>query len=152
MKNINTLLVIIVIALIGIYFFKSQDVQKVSELPSESTQAEVVQKEVVLEETSAFANIYTNALFGFEMSYPDTCDALDDSNNLYGWPNGVVLFYCGGQAYAIAVEEWNTVVAYQAKYSSNEVVVEMIDGHYITIFDMAKTQISADVIATFSIL
>src|SRR4030042_2813697 len=47
---------------------------------------------------------YANSQYGFSISYPEDYKALSDQNNLYGWPNGLVLFYKGGQSYDIAVE------------------------------------------------
>ena len=38
-------------------------------------------------------NKYRSEEYDFEIFYPNDYEALDDANNLYGWPNAVVLLY-----------------------------------------------------------
>ncbi len=77
---------------------------------------------------------YTSQEYGFQFSYPPEFEALDDENNLYGWPNGVVLLHQGGQAYDIPVEVWDTEAEYQEEYATrmSEITVKQAGGKYIT--------------------
>lgn len=94
--------------------------------------------------------VYKSEKYGFEISYPNTYQALDDKNNLYGWPKGVVLLYNGGQAYDIAIEAWDNPSEYQSKYPSEaNLTVRKIGGKYITILDSTQEEGNAEVISTF---
>jgi len=95
------------------------------------------------------SNKYISSLYGFEVSYPDGYKALDDSNSLYGWPNGVVLLYNGGQSYDIAIEHWNSQAEYQAKYPSGVAKVKLINGKYITLSNLTNEPENQEIIDSF---
>lgn len=95
---------------------------------------------------------YKNSEYGFEISYPDNYDALDDKENLYGWPNGVVLLYKGGQAYDIAIEVWDNQSEYESKYPNNtNLTVKKIGDKYLTITDNTLEEENTKIISTFKI-
>ncbi|MFH1561563.1 MAG: hypothetical protein ABID04_03230 [Patescibacteria group bacterium] len=94
---------------------------------------------------------YENSEYGFEISFPDSYKALDDSNNLYGWPNGIVLLYQGGQSYDIAIEIWDSPTEYQTKYPMENLKVEKIGDQYLTVADITKQPKNADIIDTLTI-
>lgn len=94
---------------------------------------------------------YTNSQYGFTISFPANFKALSDKDNLYGWPNGVVLIYGGGQAYDIAVEIWNTEAEYKAKYPGENLAVYTINGKFLTIADQTKSAENSAIIATFEL-
>jgi hypothetical protein len=93
--------------------------------------------------------VYTNSQYGFQIKYPGNFQALTDSNNLYGWPNAVVLFYSGGQSYDLPVEVWNTQAQYQAKYPSGTTVFTTSGGKFITLTNVNHTPEVDQIIATF---
>ena len=76
----------------------------------------------------------------FSISYPKTYKALSDKENLYGYPNGIVLLYSGGQAYDVVVEVWNTKEAYQKEYALRmaDLTVKQVSEKYITLLDNTK--------------
>jgi len=97
--------------------------------------------------------VYKSERYGFEISYPNTYQALDDKDNLYGWPKAVVLLYNGGQAYDIAIEAWNSQSEYQSKYPSQaNLTVSKIGDKYITILDSTQEEGNSEIIATFKAL
>lgn len=94
---------------------------------------------------------YTNAQYGFTISFPANFKALSDKDNLYGWPNGVVLIYRGGQAYDIAIEVWSTEAEYKAKYPGEALDVYKVNGKFLTIADQTKSAENTAIIATFNL-
>ena len=92
---------------------------------------------------------YDNTEYGFSISYPNNYKALDDSENLYGWPNAVVLLYGGGQSYDIVVEAWDSKAEYESKYPSEELVVSKIGDKYITVADITKESENTEIIESF---
>jgi len=94
---------------------------------------------------------YTNTQYGFEISYPKTYKALDDSDNLYGWPDAVVLFYAGGQSYDMAVEVWDTKTEYENKYPTqiDNLTVKRVGDKYITLLNMNRQAEVDQIIETF---
>lgn len=93
---------------------------------------------------------YTNTGYGFEISYPSGYQALSDQNNLYGWPNAIVLLYKGGQSYDLPIEHWNTEEEYQTKYSGQtNYVVKQVNGVYITLFNTNFSSEVDEIIKTF---
>jgi hypothetical protein len=94
---------------------------------------------------------YTSEEYGFQISFPADYEPLDDTGNLYGWPNGVVLLYRGGQAYDIVIEAWNNEADYLAKYGSRigDLTAFEIGGRFITILDNTQNVGNAAVIETF---
>jgi hypothetical protein len=94
---------------------------------------------------------YTNTQYGFTISFPANFKALTDKDNLYGWPNGVVLIYGGGQAYDIVIEVWTTEAEYKAKYPGETLPVYQVNGKFLTISDQTKSAENASIIATFNL-
>ncbi len=94
---------------------------------------------------------YTNEEYGFAISYPSNYQALDDTNNLYGWPKGIVLFYGGGQSYDLPIEAWNTVAEYESKYptSMDNLTVHQVGNKYITLLNANQEPEVDQIIATF---
>lgn len=92
---------------------------------------------------------YQNSQYGFEISYPKTYKALDDKENLYGWPNAAVLLYKGGQSYDIAVEVWDSETQYKIKYPKGDVIVQKAGNKFFTLSDITKKPENAQIIATF---
>jgi len=159
----QVLLVIVVIMFLGILgitaYFIYQNFQLQQQLirlktnnqteiasETEDTTANTNQPTPVIEPTEIPTNTpdpyqdwetYTNQEYGFQISYPNNYQALDDENNLYGWPDAIVLLYKGGQAYDLPVEIWDTEAEYQQKYGSrlDEIVVKEVNGKYITFLD-----------------
>jgi hypothetical protein len=96
---------------------------------------------------------YTNNEYGFEISYPTNYKAMSDSENLYGWPKGIVLFYGGGQSYDLVIEHWNSVAEYEAKYKNqNNVTVKQLGNNYITLLNMNFEPEVDEMIKTFKSL
>lgn len=97
---------------------------------------------------------YTNNTYGFTISYPNSYKALDDANNLYGYPHGIVLLYSGGQAYDVVIESWNTQAEYENAYSSRmpDVTVVKSNGKFITLLDNTKSAENKQIIASFKLL
>lgn len=159
-------LIIAIAGGVGLYLFSNQKIQLPGQsAPSaESTPTSTPATQPVvepqptgsMEETVVPAGwqTYTNSEYGFQISYPDDYQALDDAENLYGWPNGVVLLYKGGQAYDIAVEVWDDESEYQAKYGPriDDLVVKEVGGKHITILDNTQEPDNAPVIGTFRAL
>lgn len=94
---------------------------------------------------------YKNTKYGFEVSYPKTWKALDDKDNLYGWPNAAVLFYNGGQSYDIPIEVWDNEAQYKAKYANQNLIVYKVGGKFITLVDVNKEPDAQQIISTFKI-
>jgi hypothetical protein len=96
---------------------------------------------------------YVNPQYNFEISHPSTYQALDSANDLYGWPDAIVLFYKGGQSYDIVIEVWDTEAEYQNKYSNLDFTVEVktVGDKFLTITDMTNEPESAQIISTFKL-
>jgi hypothetical protein len=94
---------------------------------------------------------YTSDEYGFEISYPEGYQALDDANNLYGWPNGVVLIYGGGQAYDVVVEAWDSEVEYKAKYPPGTMnfTATKIGSKWMTVSDQTNEEGNLEVMGSF---
>ena len=97
--------------------------------------------------------VYRNEKYGFQISYPDSYQALEDKENLYGWPNAVVLLYNGGQSYDLPIEVWNTKAEYEAKYinAPNLKVIE-VKGKFITLLNTNFEKEVDEIINTFKSL
>jgi len=95
---------------------------------------------------------YKNEKHGFEISYPNNYKALDDDENLYGWPDAVVLIYSGGQSYDLPIEVWNSASEYETKYPNAEnLIVKKVGDKYITLMNVNyKEEIDA-IIETFKL-
>ena len=95
---------------------------------------------------------YTNTEHGFEISYPPSYEALDDTENLYGWPDAVVLFYGGGQSYDLPVEAWESENDYQTKYpNAQNLTVHQIGNKYVTLVNVNFEPEVDQIIATFTL-
>lgn len=94
---------------------------------------------------------FENQEYGFEISYPANYRALDDEENLYGWPKAIVLLYGGGQSYDLPIEVWDTVSEYEAKYKNqlDNLTVKEAKGKYITLVNMNRKEEVDQIIATF---
>ncbi len=97
---------------------------------------------------------YKNEKYGFEISYPKSYKALDDAENLYGYPHGIVLLYEGGQAYDVVIEVWDTKAAYESNYSSrlSDVTVVESNGKFITLLNNTQSPDNEKIIASFKLL
>jgi len=97
---------------------------------------------------------YKNEGYGFEISYPGKYKALDDEENLYGWPKAIVLIYGGGQSYDLPIEVWNTVSEYEDKYKTqmDDLTVKKIGNKYITLLNTNREEEVDLIIATFKAL
>lgn len=96
---------------------------------------------------------YKNEDLGFEISYPQSYKALSDKENLYGWPNAVVLIYDGGQSYDLPIEVWNTKAEYEAKYkNASNLVVKEVNDKFITLMNVNYKEEVDEIINTFKIL
>jgi hypothetical protein len=96
---------------------------------------------------------YTNQEFGFAISYPPSYKALTDQQNLYGWPNGIVLIYNGGQSYDLVIEHWDTQDEYENKYKNqSNITVKKIGNSYITMLNANFENEIDQIIDTFEII
>jgi hypothetical protein len=97
---------------------------------------------------------YRNEEYGFEISYPESYQALDDEENLYGWPNGIVLIYGGGQSYDLPIEVWDTASEYENKYQAQmaDLTVKKVGTRYITLVNVNHEEEVDDIIATFKVI
>lgn len=102
--------------------------------------------------TKAGWQIYQNDQYGFSLSYPPQFQALTDAQNLYGWPNAVVLFYSGGQSYDLPVEVWNSQAEYETKYPAGmaNLTVKQVGNKYITLVNSNFSPVVDEIIATFT--
>ncbi len=175
-NSTNKTLTIVVILMflfftaLGAYFiYQNQQLQKeIFELKTESEQ-EVPEKEIDIPETEPSPETkkeittqpspdpyqdwqtYTNQEYGFQFSYPEEFEALDDENNLYGWPNALVLLYQGGQAYDIPIEIWDTEAEYQQKYQNrlSELIVKQINGKFLTFHNNTDVDLFQEITNSF---
>ncbi len=122
-------------------------------LPQEDTSApneETVSPTDTTSELSADWQTYTSEEYGFQVSFPPDFQALDSEDDLYGWPNAVVLLYRGGQSYDIPIEAWDAAAEYEQKYDPQfDYVVKPVGGKYITLVNYNETAEFADIAATF---
>ncbi len=121
-----------------------------------SPTVELAVSEAVPTTTVAESNVptgwktYTNETYGFKISYPPEYKALDDSDNLYGWPHAVVLLYKGGQSYDLPIEHWNSQAEYEGKYPDlSNVTVRKVGDRYITLLNANYNTEVDSIIATF---
>jgi len=159
-KSLLLIAIIIVVAILGAtgaYYLGTQNRRSTSQQTPSPTSSPIPATEPQPTETAQETNIppnwltYKNSEYGFEISYPENFQALDDQENLYGWPKGVVLLYGGGQSYDIAIEAWDSQSEYESKYPSNDLVVNKIGDKYITVADITKEEENTEIISTFKI-
>jgi hypothetical protein len=98
--------------------------------------------------------IYKNDTYGFSLSYDPPYQLLTDAENLYGYPNGVALFYTGGQAYDIVVEVWDTKAAYEAEYASRMAELTVVEhkGKFITLLNNTGSAANQTIIDSLVLL
>ena len=95
---------------------------------------------------------YTNDQYDFEISYPPTYKALTDKENLYGWPNGIVLIYDGGQSYDLAIERWDNQSEYENKYKNqSNITIKRIGNIYLTLLNTNSETEVDQIIQTFTL-
>jgi len=92
---------------------------------------------------------YKNVKYGFEIAYPATWKALDDKDNLYGWPHAAVLLYNGGQSYDIPIEVWDSEAQYKSNYPNQQLVVYKAGDKFITLVDMTTEPDAQAIISSF---
>lgn len=94
---------------------------------------------------------YTNKTLGFSISYPPKYKALDDKENLYGWKNGVVLIYKGGQSYDLVIQQWKSEAEYKTQYpnATSDLTVYKIESTFITVLNSNKDAEVSTIINTF---
>ncbi|MFH1971039.1 MAG: hypothetical protein ABIJ05_01495 [Patescibacteria group bacterium] len=96
---------------------------------------------------------YTNEIYRFEISYPSSYKALTDEENLYGWPNGIVLIYAGGQSYDLVIEHWSTQSEYENKYrNQSNITIKKIGDVYISMLNANFESEVDEIIETFKII
>lgn len=172
-KGISTVLIIVLLvalliaAVVGAtYYLTSQKYEGTSQaipspvpttafVPSPTVMPTVLAQPTEVEEASSVPAgwlTYENQEYGFTISYPPNYQALDDSENLYGWPKAIVLIYGGGQSYDLPIEVWDTATEYQAKYTAqlSSLTVKQVGGKYITLLNMNNEPEVDQIIATFT--
>jgi hypothetical protein len=95
--------------------------------------------------------IYSNSQYNFEISYPANYKVLTSKDDLYGWPDAILLLYGGGQAYDVAIEVWDTEAEYKAKYPGVSLAVYSINGKFITISDQTLSEDNKTIIQSFQL-
>lgn len=147
------LLVVFVGAVAFAYLFGSGKLQwnNQSPTPTPSPMASITPSPIPSPTAKPGWKVYKNTQYGFEISYPEAYEALDDEENLYGWPKAVVLFYKGGQSYDLAVEVWNSEAEYKAKYNTSiyDLTVKEVNGKFITLLNTNKETEVGEIISTF---
>ena len=155
---IIVLILVIVLGVVGYFVYKNMKLkQQTSLVTSPSPSSKITPTPVLTASPSPTSNVpagwklYQNTQYGFEFSYPVNYKVLTDSENLYGWPNAILLLYDGGQSYDLPVELWNTEAEYKTKYtdSSTYTVYKTKDGKFITLSNMNKDPEVVEIISTF---
>lgn len=162
------LLPILVVALLAVVWFTGagkflQDnvdnfingTRSITATPTESdnqisptpTESEIIEQSNI----PAGWNTYKNTQYGFEISYPPNYKVLTSKEDLYGWPDAVLLLYGGGQAYDLAIEIWDTENEYKEKYPSQTIKVYMVNGKYLTILDQTLEPDNAAIVSSFKL-
>ena len=154
-----TITLLILLSVAGAYFLGSQN-KKATEnyiSTSETIISPTEQPQPTIEEVEK-SNVpadwltYKNEKYGFEISYPENYKALDDEENLYGWPNALVLIYGGGQSYDLPIEVWNSTSEYKSKYpNADNLIVEKVGDKYITLMNMNYEEEVDKIIETFTL-
>ncbi len=95
---------------------------------------------------------YNNKRYGFEISFPSEYKALDDANSLYGYPNGIVLIYGGGQSYDLVIEHWSNQSEYENKYrNQSNITIKKIGDTYISLLNTNFEVEVDEMVKTFKI-
>ena len=160
----NTIIIVIVsiiiLAALGFLFYQNSQLKKLITTPT-STTTPTSQASAIPSTTTPVSspqsslkpgwNLYQNSLYKFEFSHPSAFKVLTDSENLYGWPNAILLLYKGGQSYDMPVEIWNSEAEYKAKYpgSTQLTVFKTKDGKFITLNNANNDPEVEAIISTF---
>lgn len=97
--------------------------------------------------------LYKNEQNGFQIFHPDSYKVLSDKENLYGWPNAIVLLYNGGQSYDLPIEVWDSKAEYEAKYQdAPNLTIKEVKGKFITFLNMNSEEEVDEIINTFLVL
>lgn len=144
--KIAFLVLLVIVGLIFAYYYGTQkrkpETSPIAQITTVPKEPEQTPSSAPSPTTAPISNIpsgwktYTDQKFGFEISYPASYKALADKENLYGWPNGIVLIYGGGQSYDLVIEYWSTRSEYENKYKNQtNVTVKKIGDFYITLLN-----------------
>ncbi|MFC1622234.1 hypothetical protein ACFL13_02560 [Patescibacteria group bacterium] len=156
MKSKIFILIVLVIILLGggVYFLLFK-MPTMGPIPNGiDSETGVITDSEPKEENTKVTDGYKDDELNFDILFPAGCGVSNEELDTYGWPNGVVLIYCGGETYDVAVEVWDTEEEFRDKYPDEEnLVVEMLeDGRYLTVVDIANEQYSANILKTFRFL
>jgi hypothetical protein len=96
---------------------------------------------------------YDNDAYGFYFHYPPQYEVLTDETNLYGWENGIVLLYNGGQSYDIAVQVWESAEEMGAFYGGEDerLHVYPVGVQIISVMNITNEAESDAIIESFTI-
>jgi len=97
--------------------------------------------------------IYENIEYKFQISYPEQFNALDNADSLYGWENGIVLFYDGGQAFNIVIQWWNSEEEIESKFPGmmEQVVTYKVYDKFLTIFNITGEPQFEEIVNSFRV-
>jgi regulatory protein YycH of two-component signal transduction system YycFG len=155
--KIVLLISLVLVSIAFAYYYGTQQKKPVEISPSPTAQSQQTTPPILPTQTP-ISNIpgdwktYTNDQYDFEISYPPTYKALTDKENLYGWPNGVVLIYDGGQSYDLAIERWDSQSEYENKYKNQpNITIKRVGNIYLTLLNTNSETEVDQIIQTFTL-
>ncbi len=160
-SRIRKLFLLCLVCLMSIVLACSVDIDTGSTSPEEEESPPTIEPSPLPSDTPDTSTApagwltYTSAEYCFKIHYPPNYQALDDADNLYGWTNGVVLFYKGGQSYDIAIQVWDTQADLDANYpnaGSSIMTYNTCNNKIISVYDVTQDPENASVMATFTLL